>query len=312
MNILRIGWCGRARGQALTETLVAAMVLVPLLLLVVWLGKVMSVRQSTIAASRILAFECAARPDDCARATAHPELVEELRRRAFSRVDAPILTAERIGDDPVAAERNPLWVNRRNRPLLEKFSDIGARIDIESFDAGLSLATSRGGGGVPNVVQLLSNLAGPGRFGLGIGQGLVSANVQVNLSAQQGATSFLTQLDSIALRVQGRTAILTDAWNATGPYGADARTVQSRVGQGKALLPAYEATLDARYLPTRGFMGLMGAIGLEPSAGAFRYHDADVDLVPPDRRDASLQPGGGLGTSGVAGGLVNPSAAGAP
>ena len=40
-----------ARGQALLETLVGAIVLVPLVLLVVWLGKVQTLRQATIAAS---------------------------------------------------------------------------------------------------------------------------------------------------------------------------------------------------------------------------------------------------------------------
>mgnify|MGYP003515335369 CR=1 FL=1 len=66
------------------------------------------------------------------------------------------------------------------------------------------------------------------------------------------------------------------------------------------ILPVYEASIDARYLPTRGFIGLMNAIGLEPAGDAFRYHAADVDLVPPDRLGGSgeVPQYGGSGTQG--------------
>lgn len=277
----------RQAGQALVEALVAAIVLVPFALLIVWLGKIQSLQQATIAASRLLAFECAARPDDCRQADAHPELVDELRRRAFARSDLQPLTGDRMPDQAPAAERNPLWVDRANRPLIERYGDIGARIDPQGFDAGLSVAASQSGGLVGGLAgdaaQLLSDLAGPGRFGLDIGEGLVDAKVQAGISASATAPDFRSQLDSIALRMRANTAILTDAWNASGPYGGSADSVETRVGQGSRLLSAYESSIDARYALTRGFIALMGAIGLEPQAGAFRYHEVDVDLVPADR-----------------------------
>jgi hypothetical protein len=262
---------------------VAAIVLVPLVLLVVWLGKVGSIRQATIAASRTLAFECTVRIDACADAASLGQLADEVRRRSFSRGDAPILSLERLPDLAPAGERNPLWVDRGNRPLIERFGDIGARIETAPFDAGLSLATSRSGGIVGNAGQVLSELAGPGRFGLEIERGLVDARVQANVSAGRAQDHFARQLDSIPLQVKARTAVLTDAWTAVGPYGGDPRTVESRVDRGKRLLSAYEATLDARYALTRGFIGLMDTIGLEPAGSAFRYHEADVDIVPADR-----------------------------
>jgi len=275
-------------GQALVETLVGAVVLVPLAVLVIWLGKVMTIDQATVAASRILAFECAARPDDCARAAEHPELVEELRRRAFSRLDAPVLTAERLGDAPSTSERNPLWTDRANRPLLQRFSDVGARVDAEHFDAGVSLAGSRGGAAASNALELVTTLAGPGRFGLAIDGGLVAARVQANVSASPGAISFARQLDSIALRMKAQTAVLTDAWTAIGPYGGDDRSVESRVERGQRLPQLLETAIDARYRPTLALIDVMGAVGLEPEAGAFRYHAIDVDVVPPDRLDGSV------------------------
>jgi hypothetical protein len=262
---------------------VAAIVLVPFALLIVWLGKVQTIQQASVAASRMLAFECAARPQDCRDGAAHPELVDELRRRAFSRTDVQPLTEDRLADDAPAAERNPLWVDRANRPLIERYSDIGARIDLQSFDAGLSLASSQGGGGVADAAGFLADQAGPGRFGLGLREGLVAARVQAGISSSAGASDFLRQLDSIPLRMKASTAILTDAWNASGPYGGAEDSVESRVARGATVLAAWEASVDARHALTRGFVGLMGAIGLEPRADQFRYHAVDVDLVPEDR-----------------------------
>ncbi len=260
----------------------AAIALVPFALLIVWLGKVQTIQQATVAASRMLAFECAARPQECGHGDAHPELVDELRRRAFSRTDVQPLTEDRVADEAPAAERNPLWVDRANRPLIERFADIGARIDRDGFDAGFSVATSRPQA-PGNVVELLSELAGPGRFGLEIRKGLVAARVQAGVSASRSEASFATQLDSIPLRMRATTAILTDAWNASGPYGGAADSLESRVRSGSSLLPAHEASIDARYALTRGFIGLMGLIGLEPQADAFRYHQVDVGQVPADR-----------------------------
>ena len=290
----------RSRGQALLETLVGAIVLVPLVLLVVWLGKVQTLRQATIAASRTLAFECTVRPDACGNADGQALLADEVRRRAFSRIDAGVLSADRLPDDAPPSERNSLWVDRANRPLLERFADIGVRVDRERFDAGASLAHSRGGGLVEDVAAFLADHAGPGRFGLDFADGLIDAKVQANMSASRIADNFATQLDTIPLRIKAHTAVLTDAWNASGPYGSDPRSVESRVDQGKQILPVYEASIDARYLPTRGFIGLMNAIGLEPAGDAFRYHAADVDLVPPDRLGGSgeVPQYGGSGSQG--------------
>lgn len=269
------------RGQALLECLVAALALVPLVLLAIWLGKVQSIQQASLAASRMLAFECTVRPEACVDAAAHPELADELRRRAFSRTDVPIHTTDRVTDS--TADRNPLWVDRANRPLIERFADIGVRIDLESFDAGRSVARARAGALGETVIGTVDALSGPSRFGLGVDRGLVNARVQVAVSANATADDFRRQLDSIPLRIRANTAILTDAWNASGPYGTASDSVEARVRQGGELPSLYETSLDVRYALTRGFITLMDAIGLEPAGGAFRYHQTDVDRVPPDR-----------------------------
>ncbi|MCX7272041.1 MAG: hypothetical protein NTV19_02270, partial [Burkholderiales bacterium] len=76
------------RGQALLESFVALLALVPLLLAVLWLGRVLALRQASIEASRLLAFECTVRPQACADPAAQARLADEARRRVFSRVDA--------------------------------------------------------------------------------------------------------------------------------------------------------------------------------------------------------------------------------
>ena len=265
-------------GQALIEAFVGLIALVPLLIATLWLGKVLSMRQAAIEGSRLLAFECTVRAADCAEPSGQSRLADEVRRRIFSRVDAPILSRETLPDQPPATERNPLWVDAAGRPLLARFSDVGVRLTTQSFDAGLAVATSRESALIGNALNLLSNLAGPARFGLGITDGLYVATVQAQSVPQAGL-----RLPLPGLQFQARTAILTDAWTATGPYGSEASSVQSRVDHGARIQGAYETSLDLRYLPVRGFIALMDLVGLEPTGGAFRYHQSDVDTVPPDR-----------------------------
>lgn len=265
-------------GQALIEAFVGLLALVPLLLAIVWLGKMLALRQSTIDASRLLAFECTVRMSACADSAQHGRLADEVRRRVFSRVDAPIRSDEVLADVPDASERNPLWVDAAGRPLLARFGEVGLGLATQSFDAGLAVATSRESALIGNALNLLSNLAGPARFGLGITEGLYVATVQTQTVPVAGLRMPLP-----GLQFQARTAILTDPWTATGPYGSEASSVQSRVDQGARINALYEASLVARYLPVRGFISLMDGVGLEPMGGAFRFHQSDVDVVPPDR-----------------------------
>jgi hypothetical protein len=271
------------RGQALAEALVAGLVLVPLVLLVALLGKYQSVQTQVIGASRWLAFECTVRPDQCRSFSAHPELVDEMRRRFFARADTEILTHDMPEDPPAASERQALWVDRSNRPLLERFADVGATVTEPEFNAGANVAGSLGGRSIAGAAQILSDLAGPGRFGLDIGKGLFDARVQVALARENGRADLLTQLDSLGLNVGAHVAVLTDAWNARTAFGPDGDTVESRVARGSRLNGAIETALDLAYAPTRALLALAHALQVEPSASKFRYHEVDVDLVPADR-----------------------------
>lgn len=268
------------RGQALVETLVAALVLVPLAVLAVLLGKVQSMQQATIAASRTLAFECTVRPGACADAGSHALLAEEVRRRHFGRIDREILSNDVVADPAAASERNPLWVDRRGQPLLERFADVGVALASPRFDAGRSTAIGRAAGG---AASLLDRLAGPARFGLSMTGGLADARVQALVSPSEAGNERLARLDSLPLTMRARTAVLTDAWNASGPYGNAAGRVEQRVEQGSRLGPVHQAQIAVGYGLTRWTLDLMHLAGLEPSAGAFTPQHVDVDRVPADR-----------------------------
>jgi len=285
--------CNRMRGQALVETLVVAIALVPLAVLVVLLGKYQTIQSATVAASRSLAFDCAARPQQCTDAAASAWLVESLRVRHFTRPDRALLSGERVAADggagPVGIDRHPLWRDRAGRPLLERLADVGGTVSTQHFGAGVGTASGRaasadlsGIGGAAAAVQVLDQLAGPARFGLAIDGGLLDARVQVAVAPSHAANVGFARLDPLAAPMRARTAILTDAWQASGPQGG-AASVAARVDAGARLDALREARLTVGYQLTRWAIDLMGALGLEPSAPDFRYHQADPDAVPADR-----------------------------
>jgi hypothetical protein len=76
--------------------------------------------------------------------------------------------------------------------------------------------------------------------------------------------------------------VLTDAWNASGPDNG-AASVQARSSAGARLDAVRETRLAVGYQLTRWSIGLMGAIGLEPSAGDFHPQQGNPDAVPADR-----------------------------
>jgi hypothetical protein len=235
----------RQRGQAMVEFMVAAVVVIPLFVLVPLIGKYLDIKQSSIAASRKLAFECTVRYEDCASLNTNPVFADEIRTRFFAGNGNEVLSNDRPQQDELTdAGGNPLWVDRQGRPLLERFSDVGIRADQRNVDVGAASAANA----APQV--------GPQQFGLQLNRGVFDARVQVRLSRDNGGENFLEQLDSLALTMQHHTAILTNAWNAAGPGGRGDRcrpnrnTVNARASEQalcmsvyEALEPGYEATI---------------------------------------------------------------------
>lgn len=274
----------RQRGQALVEAALGSLMLAALLVAITLIGKYGDLRHATHAAARTLAFECTVRHEACLSGALDPAFVDELRARHFAQPAPAPFTADRVDPDLPPGQRLPLWSDRRGTPLLARAGDVGATIVTDRFDAGSAVATSRAGPALSRAADALSNLAGPGRFGFGLTEGLVRTRVQASLdgAAAPADRGWQIGIERLPLRIGGRAAVLVDAWNASGSR-AGPRSVESRVQAGAQLPGAVEAGLDLAYAPTRAFLALMGAVGLEPGADAFDFHHVDVTLLPADR-----------------------------
>jgi hypothetical protein len=285
--------CSAQQGQALVETLVAATVLLPLLLLVMYLGKLQTIQQSTLAASRSLAFECQVSFEACSQLNggtgASNVLGDELRRRHFMNASVGVNSNELASDSAIDSERQVLWKDHRRNALLETYADIGFRVDPDVFNAGSGIV--RGGGATiaSNALDLVSNLAGPARFGLDWQGGLIDAKVQANLSKSQLSTALVDSLGSMPLTMRAHTAILTNAWNASSADGVEGESTLSRVSAGQKL-PLIEPVIDAMYLPTRTFIQVADAFLLESNGNSFQYHVVDPKKVPADRLQGYTPP----------------------
>jgi len=265
----------REHGQALVEFLVAGIVIIPLFILVPLLGKYLDVKQSSIAASRKLAFECTVRYEDCAALNANPAFADEIRMRFFSGNGADVLSNDRPAADIIAdGTGSPLWVDRQGRPLLERYSDVGIRADAQEIDPGVAAAAN-----VPGVD------IGPSRFGFDLRRGMFDGRVQVRLGRERGGNDFLTQLDSLALTMQFHTAILTDAWAAKRPgekgdtCNPGSGTVVGRASQASLCFGAMRALDNSAYTAARLLVTPL-AFMEDSSINRFDFHDfMDAEFV---------------------------------
>lgn len=273
----------RAHGQALVELLVALIALLPLFFGMAWLAKVLDLQQATIAGARALAFECTVRLDACRDADGHPELAVETRRRFFAAHRFGLRSDDAAAGEPGVAERNAMWVDRSGNALLERFEDVTVSVGPARFDSPLAFAAGQG------AADLVSRLGGPGRFGLQLGGGFVEARVETVVSRSAPADGWVARLMSMPLSLGARLTVLTDAWNASGPYGEAADSVETRVAAG-ARLPVADPLIDAGWLGVRGLLAVADFLQVEPSASSLRWHEVDVDLVPPDRLGGGAAP----------------------
>lgn len=255
----------REDGQAIIEFLVAALAMVPLFILIPLIGKYLDMKHSSIAASRALAFECTVRYEDCADLNRHPSFADEIRMRFFAGNAQSVLSNDRPERDEVAMG-NPLWVDRRGRPLLERYSDVGVRADARTLST-------------PGALRTASNFFGPGRMGLEMERGLFDARVQVNVAARDGGADFLSQLDSLALNMQFHTAVLTDAWSARDPgrrgdrCNPERRTVAGRASEASLCMIEVRGLDQTIYLPGATLVEPLSRVLLESNAGDFDFHD---------------------------------------
>lgn len=285
------------RGQALIELAVALIALVPLFLGIAWLGRVIDLRQATIAAARQAAFECTVRVAHCMTSGQSGDIEGEVRRRVFGAPGQSPVSGDQAAGQVSPETTNRLWVDRLGQPLLERFEDVTVEIAPVRFNTPFAFAAGQGDRAFPGAVRVLSDLAGPGRFGLPLDEGLLEARVQVEMTRSGSLGTWIRQLTSMPLTLNARLTLLTDAWSASGPRGPAADSVEARVAAGAAV-PVVEPVLRAAWLPVRALIATASAVGLESAAQGWQPWSIDVDRVPADRLgDAMAQPPYPLGVT---------------
>lgn len=231
------------RGQATTEFVVLALVLVPLVLAVPLLGKYIDLIQTAETASRYVAFEATVQPKT-GTPKSEAEIAAEVRRRFFSNTDAPIKTGDTAGN--FAAHRNPLWTDGNGAPLLDKFEEnLGSTLSARADNAlpAAWMASSLG---------LSSN-------------NLYAGQVSVVPAAASGAVPF----DKLNIRISRTTVIAVDTWSAS-----NAADVRSRIRGSSVAYPIGQV---------KAVVNLLGALPTLVFDPALRLGEFDWDIVPCDR-----------------------------
>lgn len=254
----------RENGQAMTETLVLSIAVLPFLVAIPLIAKYQDIRHATVAASKTAAFECSIRPDACADEQAGIEIEAHIRRRHFSERQLAIHSHDTSSGQHPGADGNRFWRTRDGRPLISSDGDVTVAIRQRRSDAlknGHDEAANRVGGGRraagaspalggqgagesspkdPRLLDLasaMSKAVGPDAFGMPLFGGLVTAEVQSRAFFDPKLVEGLDwdrPLDR-PLSFASRTVVLTDSWNASSARGPEASSLKSRVDQGKRL-----------------------------------------------------------------------------
>ncbi len=278
----------RQRGQALTEFIVMALVLVPLFLLMPMLAKYQDIAHATEMASRYVAFEAITRNDSMSSWKPPAQLAGEVRRRFFSNPDAPIKTDDTAGN--FMANQNLFWRDPKGDALIVDFDQ-----DVKvSFGAGHSAdhsgAFSAASDGAPfNKLGTATTmgLATPGIYGANVT--VAVANVPADLD---GYTHTYDSFKALNLSMSRHTDLLVDGWAAKNPEQVEARVNHSgvfpgeRFTSGKPEDVAFKLAADAisvaatlmespKYLPNGVCPQPCG-----PKLGGLEYWR---DVVPADR-----------------------------
>lgn len=203
-----MGRRGQQAGQALTEFLVVALAIVPLFLLVPMIAKYQDIGHVTQMASRYAAFDATINNPSTGGMKDPGMLAQEVRRRFFSNIDAPIRTNDAAGN--FRAHQNAFWRGPNNEPLIA---------DINTVAVNLAPA---GSGGIA-----MSALNGAGSAFRLQGTPLYRSNVGVPLvNLLAGITSY-EPFDRLNLSVERSTTVLVDGWSARSIAQARERTERS-------------------------------------------------------------------------------------
>jgi len=257
----------RQRGQASVEFVVLAFVLVPLIIIVPLLGKYIDLAQTTTVASRYVAFEGTVHHGSSRSGwKAEGQLANEVRRRFYSRNDLGINTNDVVGEVP--SDRNPLWVDHRNNPLLPSFNLVTVQTERETIDqpAGAIFA---------NNFDLDQNNLYTGTVGVNV------ANVpNIGVAFDKARPTPQRVFDNLNLQMNRSTTVLVDPWAARGPADVKRKVEDA----GLEVYPTGHlegvATLATPIMTMLEIV--FGGNGTKPP----EVGEVDPDIVPTDRLEA--------------------------
>jgi hypothetical protein len=259
-------------GQALTEFLVVALVLVPLYLLMPMIAKYQDIAYQTLMASRYVAFDAAVN-NEWQNTWKNPaQLAGEVRRRFFSTPDAPIKTNDTAGN--FSAHRNPYWSGPKNEPLIADFdADVAVSFGQNRSQTQAASLTAASDGDPFNRAgntEVETHIAD--QLGLKAA-GIFTSGVTVRLSNLPADVAAYQPFDKINLSVTRHTSVIVDGWAA-----ADPAQVVNRIDS-KLLVPG---TLLRPVQPlAAALVGIAEAGQVQaPRLGELEFWS---DVVPPDR-----------------------------
>lgn len=264
----------RARGTAVSEFLAMLALLVPLFLLIPYMGKVADMNHTAVQASRYGAWERVVAPGDTKGAGV---IATEARRRLFSRMGAPIITGQGVIDDN--NERNVLWVDHAGGRKFVNYADARFAESEAGTPGKVAGAVTDAMAGFGQLLEELPGAVRPsGKFDVNT-RGLMRAEVGVNIAGTvvkpidagtdcDGATNTRTFVCA-----RRHNVILADNWDASSPGQVETRvramTIGEIFGEPARLLKA-AADQDVPGNPFQDFLGYEPGI-VKP------------DVVPEDR-----------------------------
>lgn len=254
-------------GQALSEFLVASLVLVPLFLLLPMIGKYQDISHATLMASRYVAFDAMVRNDSVNSWKPEAQVAQEVRRRFFGDSKTPIKTDDTGGD--FTADRNMLWVGPSGKPLIEKFDR----------DVLVTFGPDKGTAHVNGFTSAHDHQAFQGRSRFDLpARGIYNANVTVSLANLPSGLKFIEPFDTLNLTVSRTTAVLLDPWAGRSPSAVQGKLDNILINPAVGLAPM-DPVLDLAVQALDGRLLTLGDIR-GPKLGKLQFW---ADVVQPDR-----------------------------
>lgn len=265
------------QGQALTEFLLIALVLIPIFLVLPLIAKYQDIAHATEMAARYVAFDATIRNDQNSSWKTPEQLAGEVRRRFYSNPNAPIKTNDTPGD--FKADQNLFWRDPEDNSLIRNFNDIRVSFGEDLNSDGARPTAFKGTRDGEPFVLFQDPLELKSR-------GIYRANVSVTLANLSnnlvGPTKSYDKFKNINLTMTRHTDLVIDPWGASGTGQIMGKLSDARV------YPATSAPVQVLSTAVGALVGIMespkyfpgACLDCGPKIGKLDYWRDDV---PADR-----------------------------